>query len=247
MSYETFDHVKYYLQNNEFYIVGDNGTTDANGITDSAYEGEIIIPEKVKNKEIREIGRQAFRSCKKITKVTIFAKLTAINHNAFDYCENLKYINVPQTVTFLGYYALSTESNSNVPFVVEFCKGRTKNIYIDRGAIAYTSYIYIIYPSKIEPFYANSEQSNDVTSVTICAQSSFNFCGYQMTTTDMSKCPIPIFEAYKSAAAAGCSCKCTCKRIRRNNIPLISLILITAFAPFVPFIAKETTSDEKKE
>ena len=39
MSFETVDHVKYYLQNNEYYIVGDNSTDDANGITDTSYNG----------------------------------------------------------------------------------------------------------------------------------------------------------------------------------------------------------------
>ena len=43
MSYETVDNVKYYLRNNEFYIVGDNSSTYGNGITDNLHEGEIII------------------------------------------------------------------------------------------------------------------------------------------------------------------------------------------------------------
>ena len=126
MSYETVDNVKYYLRNNEFYIVGDNSSTYGNGITDQSYEGEIIIPEKIKNKEIREIGRSSFEFCTKITKVTIFAKLTAINDHAFNCCENLKYINIPQTVTFMGSCAISPSGTSNVPLVLEFCKGRTK-------------------------------------------------------------------------------------------------------------------------
>ena len=242
MSYETVDNVKYFLQNNEFYIVGDNSSTDANGITDQSYEGEITIPEKIKYKEIREIGQYSFRYCKKITKVTIFAKLTAINDYAFDLCTNLKYINIPQTCTFLGDVAISPSSSSNVPLVVEFCKGRTKKIYICENAISFCPYISVIYPSDIEPLY-DSRQFDDVTSATICAHSSFSFCGKNMTTTDMSKCPIPIFESYKSAAAAGF----TCKRIRRNNIPLISLLLIAAFVPLVPYIAIEKESDKKKE
>ena len=130
MPYEALYNVKYFLRNNEFYIVGDNSTTDANGITDKSYEGEIIIPEKIKNKEIREIGQKAFYYCTKISRITIVAKLTAINSMAFYCCENLKYINIPETCTFLGEFALYLEATSDVPLVVEFCKGRTKYIYI---------------------------------------------------------------------------------------------------------------------
>ena len=75
MNYEVGDHVKYYLQNNEYFIVGDNSTKDANGITDQSYNGEIVIPEKIKNKKVREIGRYAFRCCASITRVTIFCKI----------------------------------------------------------------------------------------------------------------------------------------------------------------------------
>ena len=170
---EVVDRVKYYLQNNEYYIVGDNSTNDANGITDQSYNGEIVIPEKIKNKEIRKIGQYAFSSCASITRVTIFAKLTVIDRSAFEYCEKIEYINIPQTVTFIGGYALSVsnfdDTPSDVPLTVEFCKGRTKDLYINSGGISFRNSISIIYPRSIGPFFNPEYQFQEVSSATICA------------------------------------------------------------------------------
>lgn len=247
MSCEIVGEVKYYLLNNSYYIVGDNSTNDANGITSQSYEGEIVIPAKIKNKKIREIGQRAFNRCPKITRVTIFAKLTAINYYAFDRCENINYINIPQTVKFIGEYALSLAVNSNddavshVPLTVEFNKRKTNSIYFARGGISFRSPISIIYPSTVVPDYLDYKQFQEVASLTICAQSSFKFCGHTMTTTDISQCPRPIFEAIKSAARAGCL---TCKRKRQCNIPLLSLFIIISV---LPFISKTPESDKKQE
>ena len=42
MTLVTIGVIKYYLKNNDFYIIGDNSTS-------SSYAGEITIPEKVNN------------------------------------------------------------------------------------------------------------------------------------------------------------------------------------------------------
>ena len=156
MECEVVDHVRYCLHNNEYYIVGENSSTeDGTGYTDiPTQNGEIVIPEKIKNKEVREIGQSAFVGCPSITRVVIFAKLTAIHAWAFEYCENIVYINIPQTVTYIGIYALELSSDntgeaSNVPLVIEFCKGRTNDLFIDKNGISGRKSISIIYPSSI--------------------------------------------------------------------------------------------------
>ena len=247
MTFETVDHVKYFLQNNKYYIVGDNSTNDANGITNQSYYGEIVIPEKIKNKEILEIGQYAFRNCSSITRVTIFAKLTAIHLWAFEYCENIAYINIPRTVTFIGEFALALstdnedDSRSYVPLTVEFCKGRTKDIFIGEDGISYRNSISIIYQSSIEPIFGPDEQFVEVGSAKICAYKTFVFYFYD-TTEDMTQCPAPIFEILKSAAAA--ASRFTCKRKTGSSILLISIfILISA----LPFISKRVVSNKKIE
>lgn len=228
MTYETVGCILYFLQNNKFYIVGNNSTNPATGITNYKYSGEITILEKIYNKEVREIGQRAFFGCCNITRVTILAKLTAIHYEAFDQCAKLNYINIPQTVTFIGKYALSVAELyyddfyeteyylvSDEPFQVEFCKGRTKTLYLGQHAISHRKNIKIIYPSSIEPLYSPYGHFADVNSATICAYKLFKFCN-KFDTNYMSQCPTPIFGKIGAGQ--------TCKRKVRNNITLISLM-----------------------
>ena len=62
MSIVTVDHVKYYPKN-DYYLVGNNGTNIADGITDKLFSGEITIQAKIKGKEVKEISQHAFRKC----------------------------------------------------------------------------------------------------------------------------------------------------------------------------------------
>ena len=129
MTYVTLKKVNYY-QNSDFYTVGNNETSVADGIEDKSYSGEIIIEEKIKGKTIIEISQYAFKDCL-ITKVTIYAKLRSINYYAFYGCEKLEYINIPSTVTFLGRGALFLCKSSvvcDLEMFIEFNKGRKQNL-----------------------------------------------------------------------------------------------------------------------
>ena len=58
---EVIGVVKYYLKRN-FYVVGDNKTSKS-GITNTSFSGDIIIPEVMKGRRIKEIVANAFREC----------------------------------------------------------------------------------------------------------------------------------------------------------------------------------------
>ena len=77
----VFESVNYYLQSDGSYFVG-NGS-EASGIVDKNYKGEITIQSKIKGKEITEISTGAFKHCYYITKVIIHAKIKKINDYAF--------------------------------------------------------------------------------------------------------------------------------------------------------------------
>jgi len=181
--------VKYYNKN-DYLIVGDNVTLNS-GITDPSYSGEVVIQERVDGKEVKEIGYYAFFNSTGITKVTIHAKLTNINQHAFYYCTSITYINVPSTVTFIGWGAIALYRNTVVDLhaTVEFNEGRTERVYIDKYGICGRKTMAVIYPSSLEPLYNPNGQFYLVTSATICAYSVFSFCGKFTTTTDMSQCP----------------------------------------------------------
>ena len=196
MTKVTLGNVNYFPKD-DYYIVGDNSTVRS-GITSQTYSGEITILEKVNNKNVKEIGYNSFAWCQGITKVTIYAKLTRINPYAFCDCKSIEYINIPETVTFIGSYALALAGGSSkvvsTSIVIEFNEGRNQKVYIDDSGFSYRTNFIIIYPSNIEPLYNANNQFYGVSTATICAHSSFSFCGKFMTETNMSKCPAQIFK-----------------------------------------------------
>ena len=63
------------------------------------YSGEVIIPETYSGLPITAIGKDAFRSCTKITSVVIPNSVTSIGGSAFRACTNLKSIDLPDNIT----------------------------------------------------------------------------------------------------------------------------------------------------
>ena len=224
MTFELIDNVKYFLKG-DFYIVGDNSTTEGNGISSQTYEGEITIQRFVNGKPVLEIGQFAFAECQKITKVFIYANIRNINKRAFVWCIKLEYINIPQTVTFIGYAAFCLNNGDGkvpeLPMTFEFISGRTNGLYIGRYGIEYRKTFYIIYPSDIIPTYDPLYAFNGATTVYICAPSVFDFYTKQ-TTTDQSKCPSPLFKAESTFI--------TYKSMKISiNILLTSIIILLSF------------------
>ncbi|MBR6035246.1 MAG: leucine-rich repeat protein [Paludibacteraceae bacterium] len=72
---------------------------------------ELIIPEKVTYDEVEytvtEIEQYAFLFSESLKKVTLPATLEKIGVEAFDYCNELVYIDIPTGVTSIGEYAFS--------------------------------------------------------------------------------------------------------------------------------------------
>ena len=219
MTFEVIENVKYYL-NNSFYTVGNNATNAADGITNISYTGEITIYEKIQGKDVLEISKYAFQSCL-ITRVTIIAKLRSINEHAFDFCTELLYLNIPSTVTFIGFDTiyLGTTSGKTVDkmMIVEFNPGRKQILYIGSYSFCRRSLFMIIYPSRFRPI-CHSTVFYETPNVTICSPYSISFNSRQ-STTNMSKCPYPLFAANRLIAYS-----CNCRR-RQSNVLLISFII----------------------
>ena len=190
MSFKEHNKVKYFF-NQGFYAVGDNATSIADGITDTSYEGEITIQEKIEGIRVLEISQYAFNDCK-ITKATIYAKLRSINYWAFCWCTKLQYINIPSSITLIGYAAFYLGDRAIVistPITFEFNKGRTQNLFIDAENFARRASVFIIYPSEVKPTYSNTYNAFvNVNNWAICAPASFDFYTKQ-TTTNRASCP----------------------------------------------------------
>lgn len=75
------------------------------------YKGDIIIPETVEFKgityRVTSIGERAFENCEKLTSITIPDSVKSIGKHAFDWCFELASIAIPDSVSSIGDRAFS--------------------------------------------------------------------------------------------------------------------------------------------
>ena len=96
----TIDNLKYNLKS--------KNTVSVCKIFDNKPTGDLVIPAEVENDGVTyivaEIDSWAFNSCEGLTSVTIPNSVTKIGNNAFGYCTNLTSITIPQSVTTIEDY-----------------------------------------------------------------------------------------------------------------------------------------------
>ena len=85
------------------YKVRNGGVIITNCLSSTA--GELSIPPTIEDKPVTMIGENAFRSCSKLTSVSIPGTVTRIEDKAFYGCTGLTSLNVPDNVTSIGKYA----------------------------------------------------------------------------------------------------------------------------------------------
>jgi len=96
------------------------------GIIIAKYIGtktEISIPPSIQNNPVTGIGKNAFQSNRRITKVTIPNGVKSIGNDAFSGCERLTSVNIPDGVTEIGWRVfLACESLTSIiiPNIKEF-------------------------------------------------------------------------------------------------------------------------------
>lgn len=91
-------------------IVGDNETKS--GAYDNNEISNLVIPELANGKNVIEIGACSFYGKRKLTVVTILAKIVQINQNAFFGCVSLSYINIPSSTKLISQFAFSLKDDT---------------------------------------------------------------------------------------------------------------------------------------
>lgn len=107
--YSAFSGILYYGCNND--IAKSTKQIESLAFSGSDIES-VVIPEKVSI-----IGNSAFLKCKKL-KTVLFQgrKLSKIGNNAFEQCKKLKSINIPGSVSIIGYAAFLASGLTELTF-----------------------------------------------------------------------------------------------------------------------------------
>ena len=94
-----------------FYNLNSSGDTKTAEVTQNPnkYSGDIVIPETITHNDVTysvtSIGTRAFDSCNDLTSVTIPNSVTSIGDYAFMACSGLTSVIIPNSVTSIGFYA----------------------------------------------------------------------------------------------------------------------------------------------
>ena len=106
--------------------------------------GNLIIPELVSYMgmalHVKSIGHGAFDYCQDITSVSLPNSLTSIEYNAFSNCTNLVSITLPNSLTTIGmaaFYSCSSLTSISIPTSVTSI---VDNAFNDCNNISYLSY-----------------------------------------------------------------------------------------------------------
>ncbi|MDE7378726.1 MAG: leucine-rich repeat domain-containing protein [Paraprevotella sp.] len=67
--------------------------------------GDVIIPAEANGYTVIAIGSRAFENCNGLKSVNIPNSVTSIGDQAFSYCSGLTSVDIPNSVTKIGYYA----------------------------------------------------------------------------------------------------------------------------------------------
>ncbi len=91
----------------EDYTWSDNGDGTCT-ITDyTGLGGDVTIPDTLAGLTVTSIGNAAFQNCDALTYVSIPDSVTSIGNDAFNRCRSLTSVTIPDSVTFIGNYVLA--------------------------------------------------------------------------------------------------------------------------------------------
>ena len=85
-----------------FTILSDD-TVRFDRLQDKEISGTFYLPKKIYGRKVTQIGSNAFKDCKKITRITIISTITEIGSYAFEGCTSL------ESITFEDPYGWKAE------------------------------------------------------------------------------------------------------------------------------------------
>ena len=184
----TYGNVNYCLVKDTF-IVGDNVSC---ALVSDPTDGILFIPFKVNSSEVKEIGANAFTGCSSIERVTIEARITQINNDAFRECLKLVSINIPNTCRLIKEWGIQTYNSTlgnSLPnqykSLTIFFEPNSKIKYIDTHGISYRENVNIYTCERINPILQKNSFIK-VSNLRIYSPSSFVMNNTRSTTSKIS-------------------------------------------------------------
>lgn len=86
-------------------VTDDDTSCTIMGLADPTKVTELVIPQSVDRFNVTSIGDYAFQYCESLTSITIPNSVTSIGAYAFDDCNSLTSVTLPASVTTIGEYA----------------------------------------------------------------------------------------------------------------------------------------------
>ena len=96
------------------YSLNDDGQSYTIEKKSFSLSGEIVIPYEYNGLPITKISSRAFDSCNRLKSVTIPEGVTSIGDYAFEYSTNLKSVTIPDSVIYIGRGAFYDTSLKNI-------------------------------------------------------------------------------------------------------------------------------------
>ena len=93
---------------------------------DNTVTGEVVIPSTLGGKQVTRIGENAFEWCDKMTSVVIPEGVTRINSSAFSNCIDLESVTIPSSMSYIQDTSFENCGKLNKVFIsdlVSWCKG----------------------------------------------------------------------------------------------------------------------------
>src|SRR5574344_1994380 len=90
----------------KYEINSSNKEAIITGVELNSIKSSLIVPDSITYNNVKyyvvTIGKGAFESCDKLQNIKIPNSVTSIGKDTFQFCRNLKNIIIPNSVTFIG-------------------------------------------------------------------------------------------------------------------------------------------------
>ena len=161
--------------------VGTGSTSNYPSAIDINDKEIVVIPKYYNDLPVTAVGKYAFKNACGITEVRIDAQIVLIDERSFSDMKNLRKMNIPESVTRIGEYAIQFYGSGTSEGVVNIIfNGKSSLTYIGAEGFGYKAKVVIKFTGTSSPTCA-SKAFYQTNVVEIYSPVSFMFCNKYKT------------------------------------------------------------------